>query len=433
MRNMCVSVKSLGMPVLVVLASVWAAQAAAPGSMSPVGQAPMGAVQWQQDLDFLAANLPQKHKNAFFKLKQADFESAVREFRAAIPSLEEPAVVLGFNRIVALLGDAHTEANTGAYQLKYPFYPLVFSGALKDGFAVVAASPERQDLIGCALMSIDGMPVAEVIDRVATLYPWENRAWKLALLRGWLPQAEALKVVGVAKSNARGTFGFRTLAGETKSVELESAPVAALKLKPYSPTWLGPAAVSRKPNPEALWFEMLPGTRALYVPYLRCRDDTNKKIADYTKELVQRLDAGGIDRLIIDLRYNTGGNSELIDPFVRHLAGRKEFAHKGALIALTGGNTFSSGHSCAHALRKQCHAVVIGGPTGQKPNGYGEVLSFRLPNSGLEISYSTKYFTMDDADPESMMPDVLVEPTIAEFVGGRDMVLEAAVNYKPSQ
>ena len=37
-------------------------------------------------------------------------------------------------------------------------------------------------------------------------------------------------------------------------------------------------------------------------------------------------------------------------------------------------------------------AIFIGEPTGGRPNHFGEVKSFNLPNSGLSVRYSTKYF-----------------------------------------
>ena len=76
--------------------------------------------------------------------------------------------------------------------------------------------------------------------------------------------------------------------------------------------------------------------------------------------------------------------------------------------------------------------MVLGEPTGQKPNTYGEMRNFTLKNSKLQVTYSTKLFRTEEGDPESMTPDVLVEPTRDDVLAGRDPVLEAAAAYKPA-
>jgi hypothetical protein len=322
--------------------------------------------------------------------------------------------------------------NAGTYKQTLGRYPVSMV-PLKDGLAVFAAPPDHPEMLGWALESIDGTPVSEVIERVSTLYGWENKATRLGWLRNWLNIAEVLRSLGVAKSDGAANFVFRTPRGEVKEMRLEAEPWASLKMTTIDLKPVGVAAVSRNQDVRALWFEMLPDTKVLYVRYNRCSDDKERTVAAYCADLTKRLDEGGIERLVFDLRPNGGGNSALLDPFIAYLASRKDFASAGSVMVLTGRNTFSSAQLNARSLRNACKAVVIGGPTGQKPNAFGEVRTFTLPNSGFEVRYSTKHFQTDPADPESMMPDVLVEPTIADFIAGRDIVLEVAVAYTPGQ
>ena len=73
---------------------------------------------------------------------------------------------------------------------------------------------------------------------------------------------------------------------------------------------------------------------------------------------------------------------------------------------------------------------LIGEPTGGRPNAYGEVRSFRLPNSRFRVQYSTRYWQLlEDADPPSVMPDLAAETTLADFLAGRDTALEAILAY----
>jgi C-terminal processing protease CtpA/Prc len=131
--------------------------------------------------------------------------------------------------------------------------------------------------------------------------------------------------------------------------------------------------------------------------------------------------------VIVDLRGNGGGNSEVIAPLLKGLSNRPALAEHGRIFALIDRRTFSSALMNSIQLRDQAHAVLIGEPTGGRPNHYGEVRTFRLPNSGLTVFHSTKYFTMQAEDTPSLMPHITVKQSSADYLAGRDPVLAAAL------
>ena len=96
---------------------------------------------------------------------------------------------------------------------------------------------------------------------------------------------------------------------------------------------------------------------------------------------------------------------------------------------LIGRRTFSSAILNALDMKKQTAALFAGEPTGGKPNHYGEVQSFKLPRSGLAVTYSVKYFKVIDGDPDSLVPDIRVPLNFAEFRAGKDPVLERVLAY----
>jgi hypothetical protein len=47
----------------------------------------------------------------------------------------------------------------------------------------------------------------------------------------------------------------------------------------------------------------------------------------------------------------------------------------------------------------------------------------------LQVSYSTKYFTLlEDSDPDSLYPEITVETRFEDFLNGRDTILEMIKN-----
>jgi len=117
-------------------------------------------------------------------------------------------------------------------------------------------------------------------------------------------------------------------------------------------------------------------------------------------------------------------------PFIQGLKFRGTPSRPGSVIALIGRGTFSSAQMNAAKLKTEAGAVLIGEPTGQKPNHFGEQKTFVLPHSQIEVRYSTKYWKTEEIERPSMDPDVRVEASSADYLGGKDPVLEAALRYE---
>ncbi|MCA9285651.1 MAG: hypothetical protein KDA22_10570, partial [Phycisphaerales bacterium] len=154
-------------------------------------------------------------------------------------------------------------------------------------------------------------------------------------------------------------------------------------------------------------------------------------VAAFASDVLARLDQGDLDRVVIDLRFNGGGNSALLAPLVEGLAARERWGTPGATMVLIGHGTFSSAQLNAVELKRRVNALLVGQPTGQRPNAYGEIRQFTLPNSGLTLGHSTKRFVTDPEDRPSTMPDVPVAVTISDWREGRDPVLAAAIDWHP--
>jgi C-terminal processing protease CtpA/Prc len=150
----------------------------------------------------------------------------------------------------------------------------------------------------------------------------------------------------------------------------------------------------------------------------------------FVKTLFSVVDTEKVKRIVIDLRHNGGGNSGIFAPFLEELKKRQEFLQKESIYVLIGRRTFSSAILNAIDLKKQTPAIFVGEPTGGKPNHYGEVQSFRLPQSGLPVTYSIKYFQVVDDDPESLVPDLLIEQKISDYLRKGDPVLESVLGKR---
>lgn len=97
----------------------------------------------------------------------------------------------------------------------------------------------------------------------------------------------------------------------------------------------------------------------------------------------------------------------------------------GPTCLLIGEQTFSSAMMLADAVRTYDLMLTIGQPTGGVPNALGDVGPFQLPNSRLVVHFSQKMFVRASGDRSDLGP---VRPHIEVTpIPGRDAALERAI------
>jgi hypothetical protein len=191
-----------------------------------------------------------------------------------------------------------------------------------------------------------------------------------------------------------------------------------------------PEELCRKHPKAFYWYEYLPAAQTLYIQYSKCLDEPGNPFVNFTGDLFAFADTHPVQRVIVDLRFNGGGTSSIVKPLVEGLKSRPALKAKGHLYTLIGSQTFSSAMFAATDFRGSLHAILMGEPTGNKPNHYGQQASFRLPNSNLMVRYSIKHFRLlQDSDPSTLAPDILVPYSLNDFLAGRDPVLDAALHH----
>ncbi len=235
-------------------------------------------------------------------------------------------------------------------------------------------------------------------------------------------------------ADAAGRLQLTCVKANGEKFTLNIAPQSLAKI---GPNWVTlaralhiPTEFCRKQPKAFYWYEYLPDKHALYIQYGKCLDEPGNPFGDFVNKLFAFADSRTVDRVIVDLRFNGGGSSDIVKPLVDGLKARPALNAKGHLYTLIGGHTFSSAVFAAVYFHNDLHTILIGEPTGNKPNHYGQFESFELPNSKLKVQYSTKHFHLvRDADPPSLDPDVFVQRSLEDYLAGRDPVLDAALRH----
>ncbi|MDQ3750259.1 MAG: S41 family peptidase [Acidobacteriota bacterium] len=373
--------------------------------------------QWRQDLQYLAKELSRRHKNAFHTVSREVFERAVAELDAAIPSLQESEIIVRLQQIVAMVGDAHTTFSTFPPKTfrRYPLSLVWFGNELRVTRTVAA----YRRALGGRVLQIGESSVADVSAKVSRLVPQENDYWVRFVSVGYMTSPEVLFTLKILPGLERGQWTFEDAEGKQFSIEM-SAVSPDEKIEWLST--LKEVPLFRQRQGEQFWFTPLPDSQTLYVN-LRGYPETNafKRTAD---DLLKSVDASSPKRLVIDVRQNTGGDFNKGRYLLSGLKKRDAFRNRGSVYVITGRATQSAAMVNALDFRKELNAVLVGEPTGGRPNSYSENDEFRLPNSNLEVSYSTRYYKFQDANTPAVMPDKIIEPSWESYPSGRDVVME---------
>jgi hypothetical protein len=302
-------------------------------------------------------------------------------------------------------------------------FPLRFRH-FPDGLYVVAAGAEYSRAIGARLTGIGGVDVEEVKKRLLPLVLRETDLMAVVQLPGFLSNAQALRGTGILPGTDEGTFHFEK-DGSALTLTVRALPVDEEGPLTTSAAVIGYESPLYLTNRQTLyWFRYLPEARTLYIQYNGCKEMKSLSFKEFTTKVMEAADHNAVDKVLLDLRHNGGGNSQEIVPLMSGLKHRSALWRTGHLFVATSPFTFSSGLLNALQLKQQLRAVIVGEPSSQRPNTYGDVRTFQLPNSGATVGYPIKFFKLMHGDPESLQPDITLKLTAHDYFAGRDPVLE---------
>ncbi|MDX1745346.1 MAG: hypothetical protein R3324_05355 [Halobacteriales archaeon] len=395
---------------------------------------------WLSDIDVLDRMLRLRHVDLFHSISEPEYSAALEAFRSGIGEWSEARTVVELARFIAGIGDGHTTffaPSHPALDHRYPFLLWFF----EDGLRVLAATEEFAELAGARLVSIDDTPVEDVYAAISPLIAKDNRMGARYYVIGYFNPV-ILQELGLVDDATSAEVAFVPLAGgpvrrrvvntHPSAAEDELIWVGARSWISDVPT-LGLTHLLASPMTIAdyqyYWYRVLPEDRAIYFQYNVCFDaEEGPPFVEVTDEVLQRVDAGGIDRVVIDLRHNTGGEPLTARPLIDGLSERVE--QKGLEVTvIVGRRTFSASLTNAIELRNEAGASLIGEYPAGKPNNPSEGRPIHLPRTDVVVRYSSQFLTRDPAlgNAEFLPLERLVPLSIDDYVRGVDRPLEIAL------
>jgi hypothetical protein len=411
----------------------------------------------QQDIEQFSRLLAMDR--AFSPAARAEADRQIAELKSEHAPLDRESFHVALLRITALADNGHTNLyyGKGDPQNFTPLRVVLFA----DGLYVLRAKSAYADLLGARVESIEGRPTRDVIAALEQLHGG-TEGWRRTYAAIYVQSPEILygDAIGSRPDQTDWTFRLpngrevtRTLPGEISG---DNEPHAEMT------RWLSPQKMKGEPSnwralisndadlPLSLRDFNSTFRRAwidhgctLFIQLKAIADADTQPIGDFLSATTDEMRAHPPCNIILDMRFNTGGDYTKVARFASHLP---DFVPpSGRIYLLTGPQTFSAAIT-ATAFVKQAagsRAIILGEPVGDRLTFYGEGNAGCLPHEDLCLHYSTGMHDYahrcDDWDRcfwlnwifpvqvNSLAPDETIKMTFADYAARRDPVFERAV------
>ena len=403
---------------------------------------------WRYDLALLAREVRRKGFNTQLSVQRPitleQFDAKAHELDVSIPRLTDGQIVLGLMKLMVFIQDGHSAVwDTGENPLFRAALPLRFFW-FEEGLYVTAADPAYRQLLGARVVKFDGRMAEDVMNAMAEYQdrdrgnPMPTKTRAPYLVRD-LP---LLHAAGLVKSPDRVTLTVRDQSGIEHEVNVETdtrnrdiwntlpAPVSWVTFTSTLPT--PPLYVQHMDK--AQWFEYLADRKTVYFQFNGVRNDPAEPLAAFADRLSAFIDANDVERLVVDMRWNNGGNTALSLPLLLDIISNRKINQRGRLFVIIGRRTYSAAQNTATYFERFTNATFVGEPTGSSPNFVGEEAPITLPYSKVMANVSHLFWQSSWPQDQRiwLAPQIYVPPTFADFSAGRDAAL-AAILSLPSR
>jgi len=387
---------------------------------------------WEEDLLFLIKQIELIHPNPYHGLSRSEFQQAYTELNESLSNLEDDQIIVEMMRLFGMLASSGKEGHSGLYpQLVFGMVPI-YLYQFEDGWFIVDANEDHADLIGARVNALGGTPIDDVVKAISPLIATDNDTNLLIKIPRFLVMPGLLSALYLSPDSHAISMDLIQANGASVSRTIltdNSWPYPFLPPEDEESLWLS--------NPSAAWWlRILDDETALYIQYnrtfeLSAEGETLESLAD---RIISTFDNNELDRVVIDVRLNGGGDNTTFPPLITALKNHLGINRYGALYALIGRGTFSAAGNFITELEKETNVILVGEPTGGGPNQFGDVVNVELPNHpDLIIRLATLYHEFDSSNPDRLThePHLSLLLRSEDYFNRNDPILERALSHTP--
>lgn len=397
---------------------------------------------WRYDLQFMAREIRRRSYDPFHKVTREEFDATVKKVSEAIPRLSDLQISIEFMKLVAKGGDGHTMVLGFWERPEFLQTIPVDMFFFEEGLFITSVDSRYENLLGAQVLRFGDHTIPEVLRAIDPLISRDNDlAWRvMGLMR--MRNPPLLHALGLIPESDKVSLSIIDREGKSRTVTLPAdSRIPSRKLWDALPSgWKNYQDLSTANQPLYLrniyapyWFEYVPDTKLVYFQFNRVTDDPRESLAQFSDRLFKFINEHDVEKLVIDVRRNPGGNTLLLPPLIHGLIRCEKINQRGKLFAIIGRHTYSAAQNAATFIERNTKAIFVGEPTGSSPNFIGEEneATFELPFSKLNVNVSYLFWQSSwPFDYRPWIAPLLYTPPRFELLrANRDAAMEAIAAY----
>jgi hypothetical protein len=407
-----------------------------------------------QDIEHF--NHVRRNERSLDEVGRAEIYDAMFGLELRVDELTDAGFQLELARIQAMIDNGHS--NASATRMVQAFDRLPIRSAWMDGeLRILRALPEYTHLLGAKITRINGEDVQAAMWRFRDAFGGNDQNF-LSFAPLLLETPAYLQAVNLGTDittltleNPDGSLTDIALAAQPSNPDAGRVYSGELLLPWEQETedWVAfqptttPLYLQHPDN--AYWFAALEEYDAVYVALqANLDDDSGESLSAWVERAEQDIRALSPRYIILDQRFNGGGDLTQTEPLMVALA--DIVGPDGRVFLLASGNTFSAGivNMAMAKERAPDRTIIVGEPIGDRLQFWAEGWWFSLPNSGFRARYSTGFYDLQNGCEgifichwgslhifpvivEDLDIDIPAPITFDAYAAGRDPALDAVL------
>jgi len=394
---------------------------------------------WRRDLEVMQWEIERKS----VKHEQFDPKEIIKEIaqlREKISTLTDNEIILEIMRIMRKLNDGHSWAMPS---FEHPDFkmtlPLLFY-QFNEGLYIIAGDPKYKDLLGSQVLEYAGTPVDKFVAVFDPYIMRDNQNALLVKIPYILRTPEYVKTKKFISDASSVDLKIVDMKGNQKTVNVkaDSTQPNIWNTLPNPASWVnlpqtlpGKIPLYLKDMGTAHWWELLADKKMVYCQLNKILNAPGQNFAQFVQRLFRFYDSTHAEKLVIDMRWNNGGNTMLVMPLIDSIIRRPDLNKRGNLYVIIGRRTYSAAQNTSTYLERFTNPIFVGEPTGSSPNFVGEEEPLILPYSKTIINVSDLYWQSSwPFDKRTWIAPLLYTPPRFEyFKSNRDPAMEAIMEH----
>ena len=427
-------------------------------------QSKLSHKEWVEDLNYLVKTIKTRHYKPYTTVSERVLDSLKNDIEQKIDTYSEEKIICEFSKLTALLKWGHTRFSLPVNNDHLGLYlgharerkpednismfstlPLRFV-KFSEGIYVESATSGYSNLLGKRLTHIGEYSVEEAIKRVSSYIAYENESALSLLAPSYLSIAELLYADGITNSKTSISLRF----DNNDPVNIKPIPFDD------NSTWVDYLTKNHISKPKWLkntdngiwkivtndefytkvdqyyWYDFNTQDKSFYIKINYLFHHPDKSLAIFMNEAMTEATKKNAEKIILDLRHNRGGTSDMNRAVKLALQRWHKIADFGSVFVIIGRHSYSASIMLAMDLEKDFNVIFLGEEMGGRPEHIGDSQRFRLPNSGLTLRVSVRehHDWTGLPDRPSVWLHYKTPLTFEDYKKGIDRSLQFAKDYQ---